>query len=116
VLHHRIFFFQVFNERLMLGKELTIVNQPDPQFTKCVKRFHVVPAYLAGYIAGPAHLALVDDVEETGRIITPAVHNGEGSSQPAACRIALKVVIPYTGTALSESPTLEVIPWNPLAV
>jgi hypothetical protein len=57
----------------MHGKQLPILNQSESQFTQCLQWLHVVAANLAGNIASPTHLALVNNIQNSIRIIDPAI-------------------------------------------
>jgi hypothetical protein len=49
----------------MLGKELSFLNQFEPQFTHRRQGLHMGAANLTGDVASPVHLALVDYIQQS---------------------------------------------------
>jgi hypothetical protein len=100
----------------VLRQQLTVFDQPEPQFMHHLQGFQVVAANFIGDIAGPAGCALINDIQNPVGISTLAVQERQGNREAATCGVTVKIVISYTGAAFSEPPAFYLVKRNPFAV
>jgi len=83
----------------MLGQQLTVFYGLDPQLLGDGEVLDILVA-LAGNIAGPAHRAFVEDIQEIIGIAYPVLQHRKAHGQSAAGGIGMKIMSGNTGTNL----------------
>jgi hypothetical protein len=99
----------------MLRQDVSVLHTIGPQFQKHLIDIDVIPIGLAGGVAGPAKLAMIDNVGHGVVQLAPFLEHGIGHNHLPGTGVGVEVVLRDGGTVPGKPPALHLVIGNPLA-